>query len=183
MPGLPPAQQSRPIWSAGKPHLWARCDKHGWLWKRAGRQGTWTRHWIVVKGSLLVVFPDDKVLCLPLKHAWVFAPCSLRDITATGLVSLIFTLLQEQEPLEAFRLHPGSAPSEDSLSEAEAPRTEADSDSEETQGLLSCHLDSDQDKAQRLQRVWFAAESEKQHLSWHSKSRDFATSQARRPTA
>ncbi len=58
----------------GKQHLWARCDKHGWLWKRAGRQGPWTRHWVVVKGSLLVIFPDDKVLSPLLELPVVFAP-------------------------------------------------------------------------------------------------------------
>ena len=96
---------------------------------------------------------------------------------------------QECEPLEAFRLHPGTAPTEDSLSEAEArnkrhskavtlklPRSESDSDCEETQGLLQCQSDTEQDKSLRLQRVWFAAESEKQHLSWHSESSHFALS-------
>ncbi len=58
----------------GKQHLWARCDKHGWLWKRTGRQGSWTRHWVVVKGSLLVIFPDDKVLPLFWRLPVVFAP-------------------------------------------------------------------------------------------------------------
>lgn len=46
----------------GKPYLWARCDKHGWLWKRTGRQGPWSRCWVVIKGSLLIVFQDEKVL-------------------------------------------------------------------------------------------------------------------------
>ena len=51
----------------GKSHLWARCDKHGWLWKRTGRQGPWMRCWVLVKGSLLLVFPDEKVNLPPVK--------------------------------------------------------------------------------------------------------------------
>lgn len=130
----------------GKQHLWARCDKHGWLWKRTGRQGPWTRHWVVVKGSLLVIFPDDK----------------------------------ESEPSEAFRLHPDTALSEDNLSDSETrnkrhskaltlklPRSDLDGEAEETQALLQFHYHMDEDRGSRFQRVWFAAENEKQHLSWH----------------
>ncbi len=72
----------------GKPHLWARCDKHGWLWKRTGRQGSWTRHWVVVKGSVLVVFPDEKVLAFFWKMPVVFAPRSLFTRTEHSVVML-----------------------------------------------------------------------------------------------
>lgn len=89
---------------------------------------------------------------------------------------------QEQEPSEAFRLHPGTALSEDNLSDSETrnkryskamtlklPRSDMDNYAEETQALLQFHYDMDEDKGSRFQRVWLAAENEKQHLSWHSK--------------
>lgn len=91
---------------------------------------------------------------------------------------------QEQEPLDAFRLHPDAGLSEKSLTESETrnkryckamtlklPRSDIESDLEETQSLLLFNQqDLEEDRSSRSLRVWFAAESEKQHLSWQSKS-------------
>lgn len=103
--------------------------------------------------------------------------------SATHGHQLYICLQQEQEPLDAFRLHPESCLSEDSLSESETrnkryskamtlklPRSEVDSDRESAQELLLFQHDLEEDRGSRSQRVWFAAENEKQHLSWHSKS-------------
>lgn len=83
--------------------------------------------------------------------------------------------------MEAFRLHPGTGLSEDTLSDAETrakryskavtlklPRSDMESDLEETQALLQFQHDTEEDRGSRSQRVWFASENEKQHLSWHS---------------
>lgn len=87
---------------------------------------------------------------------------------------------QEAEPLEAVRLHAGGGLSEDSLSESEtknkryskaitlkAPRSATASEPEEMQSLLHFR-DISGDRLSRFQRLWFAAETEKQHLDWHS---------------
>lgn len=170
----------------GKQHLWARCDKHGWLWKRTGRQGPWTRHWVVVKGSLLVIFPDDKVLSPLLETTCYFrASCCFEKPFSCFLLRCGPT--QESEPSEAFRLHSDTALSEDNLSDSETrnkrhskaltlklPRSDLDGEAEETQALLQFHYHMDEDRGSRFQRVWFAAENEKQHLSWHSELLEFA---------
>lgn len=91
-------------------------------------------------------------------------------------------LRQEQEPLDAFRLHSDTCLCEESLNELETrnkryckamtlklPRSDIESDLEETQGLLLFQQsDLDEERSSRFLRVWFAAESEKQHLSWQS---------------
>ncbi|KAL3148140.1 hypothetical protein ABBQ38_014422 [Trebouxia sp. C0009 RCD-2024] len=81
---------------------------------------------------------------------------------------------------DAFRLHPDAGLSEKSLTESETrnkryckamtlklPRSDIESDLEETQSLLLFNQqDLEEDRSSRSLRVWFAAESEKQHLSW-----------------
>lgn len=97
------------------------------------------------------------------------------------LVTLDVLNIQESEPIEAVRLHAGGGLSEDSLSESESrnkryskamtlkgPGSAAAIESEETQSLLQFR-DITEDKLSRFQRLWFAAETEKQHLDWHSK--------------
>ena len=93
-------------------------------------------------------------------------------------------LRQEQEPLDAFRLHSDTCLCEESLNELETrnkryckamtlklPRSDIENDLEETQGLLLFQQpDLDEERSSRFLRVWFAAESEKQHLSWQSES-------------
>ncbi len=54
------------------------------------------------------------------------------------------------------------------------PRSDLDGEAEDTQALLQFHYDMDEDRGSRFQRVWFAAENEKQHLSWHSELLQFA---------
>ena len=91
---------------------------------------------------------------------------------------------QEQEPLDAFRLHPDAGLSEESLTESETrnkrfckamtlklPRSDTEGDLEETRSLLLFQQQADdEERSSRSLRVWFAAESEKQHLSWQSES-------------
>ena len=93
-----------------------------------------------------------------------------------------FYVQQEQEPLDAYRLHPDTCLNEESLTESETrnkrygkamtlklPRSDLDTDLEETQGLLLFqHQADEEERSSRFLRVWFAAESEKQHLSWQS---------------
>ena len=84
--------------------------------------------------------------------------------------------------MDAFRLHPDAGLSEESLTESETrnkryckamtlklPRSDIESDLEETQSLLLFHQQDVEEERSSL-RVWFAAENEKQHLSWQSKS-------------
>ena len=170
----------------GKSHLWARCDKHGWLWKRTGHQGAWTRCWVLVKGSLLLVFPDEKVVAPVPEDAFPFSRLNTLQAAALASGSLLKLayLRQEQEPLDAFRLHSDTCLCEKSLNESETrnkryckamtlklPRSDIESNLEETQELLLFQQpDLEEERSSRFLRVWFAAENEKQHLSWQSES-------------
>ena len=141
---------------------------------------------MLVKGSLLLVFPDEKVVVPVLETAsLVFAPQHfLRCGSATCSCFNLGYSRQEQEPLDAFRLHSDTCLCEESLNESETrnkryckamtlklPRSDIESDLEETQGLLLFQQpDLEEERSSRFLRVWFAAENEKQHLSWQSKS-------------
>lgn len=141
---------------------------------------------MLVKGSLLLVFPDEKVVVLVLEDAPCFRASTLSEAAAPAsrLPLMPAYLRQEQEPLDAFRLHSDTCLCEESLNELETrnkryckamtlklPRSDIESDLEETQGLLLFQQpDLDEERSCRFLRVWFAAESEKQHLSWQSES-------------
>ena len=119
--------------------------------------------------------------CLPVFRASTFFTLRFRQLVPG---SSLIILQQEQEPLDAFRLHSDTRFCEESLNESETrnkryckamtlqlPRSDIESDFEETQGLLLFQQpDLEEERSSRFLRVWFAAENEKQHLSWQSKS-------------
>lgn len=114
----------------------------------------------------------------------VFAPHCSGCGSTTDLLLELACVRQEQEPLDAFRLHSDTCLCEESLSESETrnkryckamtlklPRSDIESDLEETQGLLLFQQPNpEEERSSRFLRVWFAAENEKQHLFWQSES-------------
>lgn len=135
------------------------------------------------QGIFAARLPQRKGSCACSGRCPLFSRLWLHLENSRSSVQLVF-VRQEQEPSDAFRLHPDAGLSEESLTESETrnkryckavtlklPRSDIESDLEETQSLLMFHQqDLEEERSSRSLCVWFAAESEKQHLSWQSKS-------------